>query len=109
MSIPLRLLNFCPLGVPLVTGNKKHFPEPLLQEYGIHTVVILNPDEFLDSHLGKLTFPGINGHRFRPDNEINLTGDKGWYKKFIALADRMYEEHLEFLRREGVLSDGKEV
>ncbi len=37
------------------------------------------------------------------------TGDKGWYKKFIELADRIYEEHLEFLRREGVLSDGKEV
>ncbi len=40
-------------GVPLVTGNKKHFPEPLLQEYGIHTVPILNPDEFLALYFGK--------------------------------------------------------
>jgi len=37
------------------------------------------------------------------------TGEKNWYEKFVALADRLYEEHLEILRREGAVSDGEEV
>ena len=37
------------------------------------------------------------------------TGGKGWYKKFITLADCLYEEHLGILRREGVSIDGEEV
>jgi hypothetical protein len=29
------------------------------------------------------------------------TGDDRWYQKYIPLADRLYETHLEELRREG--------
>lgn len=31
------------------------------------------------------------------------TGDKRFYETFIPLADRLYEEHLEELRKEGLL------
>ena len=34
-------------GVPLVTGNKRHYPAPLLKEYGFEDVQVLMPDEFL--------------------------------------------------------------
>jgi len=34
-------------GVPLVTGNRKHFPVELLYTADITTVPILSPDEFL--------------------------------------------------------------
>ncbi len=37
------------------------------------------------------------------------TGEKNWYEKYIALAERLYGDHLEILRREGVLSDGEEI
>lgn len=37
------------------------------------------------------------------------TGEKNWYEKYVVLADRLYEEHLEILRREGAVSDGEEV
>ena len=37
------------------------------------------------------------------------TGEKNWYDKHVALADRLYEEHLEILRREGVISNGKDI
>lgn len=40
-------------GVPLVTGNKKHFPESLLQKHGIRTVPVLTPDEFLAWYFGE--------------------------------------------------------
>lgn len=35
----------------------------------------------------------------------NKTGKGRWYKDFVPLADRLYEEHLETLRREGLLND----
>ncbi len=31
------------------------------------------------------------------------TGDKQWYKRFVPVADRLYEKHLAALRREGLL------
>ena len=31
------------------------------------------------------------------------TGDKRWYEVNVPIADRLYEEHLEQLRREGVI------
>jgi len=37
------------------------------------------------------------------------TGEKNWYEKYVTLADRLYEEHLEILRREGEMSDGEEI
>lgn len=37
------------------------------------------------------------------------TGEKNWYEKYVTLADCLYEEHLEILRREGAMSDGEEV
>lgn len=34
----------------------------------------------------------------------NKTGRGRWYKEFVPVADRLYDEHLETLRREGLLS-----
>lgn len=34
----------------------------------------------------------------------NKTGKKRWYREFVPLADRLYDEHLETLRREGLLN-----
>lgn len=31
------------------------------------------------------------------------TGDDRWYEKYVPVADRLYDEHLEALRREGLL------
>lgn len=31
------------------------------------------------------------------------TGDKRWYGKFVPIADRLYDEHLETLKREGLI------
>ena len=35
----------------------------------------------------------------------NKTGDKRFYERFIPLADKLYQEHLDTLKREG-LTDG---
>jgi hypothetical protein len=32
------------------------------------------------------------------------TGDKGWYERFVPIADRLYDEHLTTLRREGQIN-----
>jgi hypothetical protein len=32
----------------------------------------------------------------------NKTGKDRWYKKFIPIADKLYKEHLETLKREGL-------
>jgi hypothetical protein len=37
----------------------------------------------------------------------NKIGDDKWYEKNVARADRLYDEHLETLRREGLI-DGNE-
>ncbi|HZT69427.1 MAG TPA: type II toxin-antitoxin system RelE/ParE family toxin [Terriglobia bacterium] len=31
------------------------------------------------------------------------TGDSRWYEKFVPIADQLYDEHLDALRREGKL------
>ena len=31
------------------------------------------------------------------------TGDRRWYKKYVPIADRLYDEHLEHLRKEGLI------
>lgn len=33
----------------------------------------------------------------------NKTGDKRWYDRMIPIADRLYQEHLEELRKEGLI------
>ena len=33
----------------------------------------------------------------------NKTGKRRWYREFVPLADRLYEQHLQTLRREGLL------
>ena len=38
----------------------------------------------------------------------NKTGDNRWYKKHIPWADKLYDEHLETLKKEGVI-DGQKV
>lgn len=35
----------------------------------------------------------------------NKTGDNRWYEMFVPIADRLYDEHVETLKKEG-LSDG---
>lgn len=37
----------------------------------------------------------------------NKTGDDLWYETHIPIADRLYDEHLEQLRKEGLLNDKK--
>lgn len=34
------------------------------------------------------------------------TGNKRWYQEYVSQADRLYDEHLEELKREGLISDG---
>jgi hypothetical protein len=36
------------------------------------------------------------------------TGDDRWYGKHVPIADSLYDEHLEALRREGLI-DGTQV
>lgn len=36
------------------------------------------------------------------------TGNERWYETHVPLADRLYDEHLEQLRKEGLI-DGKQV
>ena len=31
------------------------------------------------------------------------TGDERWYEKFVPLADRLFDEHLAALRKEGLI------
>jgi len=31
------------------------------------------------------------------------TGNRRWYRQFVPIADRMYDEHLEALREEGLI------
>lgn len=33
----------------------------------------------------------------------NKVGDRRWYERFVPLADRLYEEHLDELEREGLI------
>lgn len=33
----------------------------------------------------------------------NKVGDDRWYEKFVPLADKLYDEHLETLKKEGLL------
>jgi hypothetical protein len=32
------------------------------------------------------------------------TGDDRWYEKFVPIADRLYDKHLETLKKEGLLN-----
>lgn len=34
----------------------------------------------------------------------NKTGKRRWYQEFVPVADRLYDEHLETLRREGLIN-----
>jgi hypothetical protein len=36
------------------------------------------------------------------------TGDNRWYEKNVPIADRLYDEHLEVLQKEGLI-DGKKI
>jgi hypothetical protein len=36
------------------------------------------------------------------------TGDDRWYEIYVPMADRLYDEHLAQLRREGERTDGEE-
>jgi hypothetical protein len=38
----------------------------------------------------------------------NKTGDNRWYETHIVIADRVYDEHLQQLLKEGLI-DGKEI
>jgi hypothetical protein len=37
------------------------------------------------------------------------TGNDRWYEETVPLADRIYDEHIEQLQKEGALKDGPEV
>jgi hypothetical protein len=87
----------------------------------------------LASHGPRLPFPhssGINGSRHEHMRELRLqhqgrpyrvlyafdprraaillicgdkTGDNRWYNKTVPVADRLYDEHVETLRKEGLI------
>jgi hypothetical protein len=33
------------------------------------------------------------------------TGNDRWYEEHVPIADRLYDEHLELLRKEGLIDD----
>lgn len=35
----------------------------------------------------------------------NKTGDNRWYSKFITIADRLYDNHIKILIKEGLIHD----
>ncbi len=37
------------------------------------------------------------------------TGIDDWYERFVPVADRLYDDHLAALEREGLIQDGKKV
>jgi hypothetical protein len=37
------------------------------------------------------------------------TGDNDWYDEYVPIADRLYDEHIAQLEREGLVRDGKKV
>ena len=37
------------------------------------------------------------------------TGNKRWYEVFVPIADKIYDNHIEQLRREGGSRNGPEV
>ena len=34
------------------------------------------------------------------------TGNDRWYEEFVPVADRLYDDHIEQLRKEGLTEDG---
>jgi hypothetical protein len=34
------------------------------------------------------------------------TGNERWYERYVPIADRLYDEHLHELRKEGLIDDG---
>jgi hypothetical protein len=32
------------------------------------------------------------------------TGDERWYKRFVPIADRLYDEHIATLKKEGLIN-----
>lgn len=44
----------------------------------------------------------MNRNRSRP-SWVYRTGNDRWYDEFVPLADRLYDEHVETLKREGLL------
>ncbi|MFQ5777784.1 MAG: type II toxin-antitoxin system RelE/ParE family toxin [Terriglobia bacterium] len=88
----------------------------LLQQYGPmlrrpHSDVIasskhLNMKELIIQHAGK---PYRVLYAFDPRRNATLliggdkTGDDRWYEKFVPVADKLYDEHLTTLKREGLI------
>jgi hypothetical protein len=35
----------------------------------------------------------------------NKTGDDRWYEKYVPVADKLYEQHIETLKKEGLIDD----
>lgn len=88
----------------------------LLQQYGPmlrrpHSDVIAsskhpNMKELIIQHAGK---PYRVLYAFDPRRNATLliggdkTGDDRWYEKFVPVADKLYDEHLTTLKREGLI------
>lgn len=59
--------------------------------------------ESVFASVGLLRFHGPRlGHPIGGDK----TGSNRWYEKFVPLADRLYDEHLAELKKEGLIDDG---
>ena len=35
----------------------------------------------------------------------NKTGDDRWYEKYVPVADKLYEQHIETLKKEGLMDE----
>ena len=35
----------------------------------------------------------------------NKTGDNRWYEKYVPVADELYEQHIEILKKEGLIDE----
>lgn len=93
----------------------------LLEEYGPH-LVFPHSSQINDSEHGRMRElrtqsrgnPLRTLYAFDPRRTAILliggdkTGDDRWYKTYIPIADRLYNEHIEQLKKEGLI-DGEEI
>jgi hypothetical protein len=35
----------------------------------------------------------------------NKTGDDRWYEKYVPIGDRLYEQHIDTLKKEGLINE----
>ena len=82
-----------PHSTKVVTARHRHLRELRIQHHGDPYRVLY---AFDPRRVAILLIGGLK------------SGDDRWYARFVPIADRLYDVHLETLRREGLI-DGEEV